>query len=376
VTGGVDVAAAGTRRLYGFNSDGTTMVQTDNNTMNRIGDVRGLLVANTGAYLVGNGTLLRISHNPFGYPQLVGAWGLNDFADTHWETCSPSDPPSCAGSSYGDGSQAGQIYDARDLDIRENVENTGNFAIYVLERRPLPGGYDYRVSVFSDEHVPASFAPQGFVIGGSSVSNQGSGAGQFNDPYGIAVDPERGRMYIADQLNHRVDVYTFGGQFLEAFGWGVDTGANQFEECTLQSGCQAGLPVAQLNNPQRVQVDPSNGDVYVSHLGGISQFSFPEPVKAPKDVLLKAKPKKVEKKDETTLTASLLPCIGTQGEPIVFEKKAGHKWKRVGSKDADANCRGKVSPKVKKTTKYRARSPETNNFQAGTSSTVKVKIRG
>ncbi|MDX6584151.1 MAG: hypothetical protein QOI10_3335 [Solirubrobacterales bacterium] len=387
VTGGVDVAAAGTRRLYGFNSDGTTMVQTDNNTMNRIGDVRGLLVANTGAYLVGNGTLLRISHNPFGYPQLVGAWGLSTHADTGWETCSPSDPPACLGSSNGDGTKAGQIYDARDLDIRENVENTGSFAIFVLERRPLPGGYDYRVSVFSDEGVPASFAPQGFVLGGSSVSNQGSGANQLSDPYGIALDVDRGRMYIADQGNHRVDVYTFGGQFLQAFGWGVDTGTNQLESCTFQSGCQAGLPVAQLNNPLRVQVDPSNGDVYVAHLGGISQFSFAgtgggdpgggggSPIKAPKDVLLKAKPKEVEKNAKTTLTASLLPCLGTRGEPIVFEKKTGDKWKRVGGQDADSNCRGKVSPKVKEPTQFRARSPETNNFYAGTSSTVKVKVQ-
>jgi hypothetical protein len=92
-------------------------------------------------------------------------------------------------------------------------------------------------------------------------------------------------------------------------------------------------------------------------------------------VLLKAKPKKVEKKAKTTLTASLLPCLGTQGEPIVFEKKSGKKWKRVGRKDADSNCRGKVSQRPKETTKYRALSAETNNFQAGASKKVKVKVR-
>lgn len=280
---GVYVAAAGTRKLYAFNAAGTSMLQTDVDTQNRIGDVRGLLVASTGAYLVGNpGTILRISTNPFGYPQLVGGWGINSHTlNSGWETCSPSQPPppACYSSGYA-GEEAGKVTGAADLDIRENVENTGNFALYVLERRPLSGGYDYRVSVFSDEGMPGSFAPQGFLIGGSSVSNAGSGANQFFDPYGIAVDanPERGRIYIADQGNHRIAVYTFGsGQFVQAFGWGVDTGANQIESCTLQSGCQAGLPVAQLNNPQRVQVDPSNGDVYVSHLGGISQFSFAAP---------------------------------------------------------------------------------------------------
>jgi len=380
-TGGVYAAANVPPALYAFNSNGTSMLQTDANTQNRIVEARGLLVASTGAYLVGAGTLLRISVNPFGYPQLVGAWGLNSHADTGWETCSLSEPPPphCYGSGNGSGAEAGQIYDARDLAIRENVENTGNFAIFVLERRPLPGNgqYDYRVSLFSDEGVEPRFAPQGFLVGGTSVSNRGPGAGQLDDPYGIALDVARGRIYIADQGNNRVAVYTFGtGQFLQAFGWGVDTGANQLASCTLQSGCQKGLTTGHLYNPVRVQVDPSNGDVYVSHVGGISQFSFADgPVKAPKDVLLIAKPKRVEKNAKTTLTASLLPCLGTQGEPIVFEKKVGDVWKRVGERAADSNCQAKVSPQVKALTTYRARSPETITFQAGTSKKVKVKVK-
>lgn len=91
-------------------------------------------------------------------------------------------------------------------------------------------------------------------------------------------------------------------------------------------------------------------------------------------MLLKAKPKEVKENANTTLTASLLPCLGTQREPIVFERKNGSEWKRVGFREADVNCRGKVTTKVKEPTRYRARSPETNNFQAGTSSTVKVKV--
>ena len=98
-------------------------------------------------------------------------------------------------------------------------------------------------------------------------------------------------------------------------------------------------------------------------------------IKAPKDVDLKAKPKKVDEKEKTTLTASLLPCSGTQGEPIEFEKKTDKGWKGIGGKTADANCRGKISPKVKATTRYRALSGETNNFQAGASATVRVKVR-
>jgi hypothetical protein len=377
VKGGVYVAAAGTRRLYAYNANGTSVLQTDANTQNRIGDVRGMVVANTGAYLVGNpGTILRISANPFGYPQLVGGWGVATNTDAGWQTCSPSQtpPPYCYGSGYS-GEELGKVTDARDLDMRENVEGTGNFALFVLERRPLSGGYDYRVSVFSDEGVAPSFAPQGFIFGGSSVSNAGSGAGQLSGPHGIALDVKRGRIYIADEGNNRVAVYTFGGQFLQAFGWGVDTGADKLEACTLQSTCQAGLTSGHLYIPRRVQVDPSNGDVYVSHIGGISQFKMKGSVKAPKDVKLQASPTKVKKNTKTTLTASLLPCKGTQGEPIVFEKKVGNKWKRAGGGKADVNCRMKISPKVKAQTTYRARSPETNDFLAGTSKAVTVEVK-
>jgi hypothetical protein len=380
-TGGVYAAAAGTRALYAFDSDGTPMLQTDANTQNRIGDTRGLVVAKTGAYLVGGGPLLRISVNPFGYPQLAGYWGLNSSANTGWETCSPSPtpPPYCYGGYYGTGAEAGQLSDPRDLDVRENVENTGNFALYVLERRPLPGNglYDYRVSVFSDEGVPTSFAPQGFLFGGSTVSNAGPGANQLNDPYGIAVDAKRGRIYIADQGNNRVAVYTFGGTFLEAFGWGVDTGANKLQECSFLSRCQAGLTTGALYNPLRVQVDPSNGDLFVSAIGGISEFSFPDgPVRAPKEVDLEAKPKAVKKNDFTILTASLLPCNGTQGEPVVFEKKDGKDWTQVGGKkSADRNCRAKLGTKIKQKTTFRAKSPQTQLYKASVSDPVTVKVK-
>ncbi len=270
--GQVFVAAAGTRALYAYSAGGTLLFQTDLNTRNRIGDVRGMLAASSGAYLVGNpGTILRISLNPFGYPQLVAGWGVYSNDDVGWETCSPSPtpPPYCYGSGYS-GEELGKVTAAVDLAMRQNVENTGSFALFVLERRYLAGSEPgYRVSVFSDEQVPTSFAPQGFLFG----SLRGTGAGQLDDPYGIALDVERGRVYIADQGNNRVAVYAFQtGIFQRAFGWGVDTGANQLETCTPQSGCQKGLAATPLHNPVRVQVDPSNGDLYVSYLGGISQF--------------------------------------------------------------------------------------------------------
>jgi hypothetical protein len=43
-------------------------------------------------------------------------------------------------------------------------------------------------------------------------STQGDGAGQFNTPYGIAVD-NNGKIYVADSNNHRVQIFTASGTY-------------------------------------------------------------------------------------------------------------------------------------------------------------------
>jgi hypothetical protein len=107
----------------------------------------------------------------------------------------------------------------------------------------------------------------------------GSGAGQcaplgeheLNTLRGLAVDHETGRLYVADKNNNRIDVFAEDGEFILAFGWGVDTGAAELESCTTASGCQAGIAgsgAGQLDRPTRVAVDndaasPGHHDVYV-----------------------------------------------------------------------------------------------------------------
>jgi NHL repeat len=89
----------------------------------------------------------------------------------------------------------------------------------------------------------------------------GSGAGQCSQPRGVAVDFETGHLYVADQGNNRVDVFKASGpsgEFLFAFGWGVDTGAEELQTCTTASGCQAGLSgsgAGQFTAPTRIAVD-------------------------------------------------------------------------------------------------------------------------
>ncbi len=73
----------------------------------------------------------------------------------------------------------------------------------------------------------------------------GTQAGQLGGgPQGIAVDQVTGSVYVSDQANNRVDIFSATGVFEGAFGWGVRAGDGEstgFDFCTTATGCQAGV---------------------------------------------------------------------------------------------------------------------------------------
>lgn len=83
------------------------------------------------------------------------------------------------------------------------------------------------------------------VVGGE----QGSGPGQFNHPRGVAVGQD-GWVYVADSMNHRIQVLDADGNFL--FEWGA------FE--VGERGQAAG---GNFNQPWGIDVGP-DGNVYVA----------------------------------------------------------------------------------------------------------------
>jgi hypothetical protein len=52
-------------------------------------------------------------------------------------------------------------------------------------------------------------------------SEVGAGAGEMNHPAGVAASPVSGDVYVADDINARIDEFTAWGEFVRAFGWGV-----------------------------------------------------------------------------------------------------------------------------------------------------------
>ena len=56
-----------------------------------------------------------------------------------------------------------------------------------------------------------------FLFFGDSFGSYGSGDGQFCDPKGVAFD-STGKVYVADEGNHRIQVFTAEGRYLRQFG--------------------------------------------------------------------------------------------------------------------------------------------------------------
>ncbi len=104
----------------------------------------------------------------------------------------------------------------------------------------------------------------------SQFGSEGEGAGQLSAPRGVAVDRTSGDVFLADQMNERVDRFAPEGEFKLAWGWGVADGTTAaFQTC--MATCFAGVPgpgAGQFRFPQGVAVDNSSnpslhGDVYV-----------------------------------------------------------------------------------------------------------------
>jgi hypothetical protein len=102
------------------------------------------------------------------------------------------------------------------------------------------------------------------TVTGCQNGSQNGGAGEMQSADGIAA-ASNGDLYVTEFSDHRVSQFTASGDFVRAWGWGVDTGTSVFETCTTASGCQTGLPgsgLGQMTSPNSVAV--SSGEVYIT----------------------------------------------------------------------------------------------------------------
>jgi len=91
-------------------------------------------------------------------------------------------------------------------------------SIYVVDQ-----GYNRIVKLSPDRDVLASWG------------SKGNGAGEFNNPTSVVVDPATNKVYVADPRNKRIQVFDSNGKFLAKWSvpqWGQPVG---FEDLSIDS---------------------------------------------------------------------------------------------------------------------------------------------
>jgi DNA-binding beta-propeller fold protein YncE len=108
---------------------------------------------------------------------------------------------------------------------------------------PEPGFYGpRRIAIGPDDSIYVvdqgrnrivKFSPDGEVL--TTWGTTGTGDGQFNDHTSVAVDPKTNKVYVADPINRRIQVFDSNGKFLAKWSvpeWGQPVG---FEDLAIDS---------------------------------------------------------------------------------------------------------------------------------------------
>ena len=161
--------------------------------------------------------------------------------------------------------RAGNIYvaDARNHCVQKLAPDG---ALVVEWKGPEPGIYGpRRIAIGPDDSIYVvdqgrarivKFGRDGQVL--TVWGTKGTGDGQFDDPTSVSVDANASKVYVADPINRRIQVFSSNGQFLAKWvvpEWGQPHG---FEDVAIDS--EAGRLYASSAHMNAVLVFDSKGN--------------------------------------------------------------------------------------------------------------------
>ncbi|ELR25292.1 NHL repeat-containing protein [Acanthamoeba castellanii str. Neff] len=164
----------------------------------------------------------------------------------------------------GEGSALGRFYHPRGVATLA-VGGGGRLVVLVADRD------NHRVQVFDD---------QGRVQ--SAFGTQGRRHGQLEQPWGVAVDPQRGHaVFVSDSGNHRVQAFDLQGNHLHSFGAQGDQPGQLQQPCGIAVDRRRGLVWVADTDNHRVQVFDGQGRFLRGFGGegaGEGRFQFPRDI--------------------------------------------------------------------------------------------------
>ena len=105
-----------------------------------------------------------------------------------------------------------------------------------------------------------------------SFGRKGENGGEFNCPYGIAIDKDR-NIFVADSNNHRIQIFSWEGRHLGSFGGQGSLGSQLFDPRGLSLDSTGNVIVADSGN-KLIKIFTPDGK-FVMKIGEQGSFSFP-----------------------------------------------------------------------------------------------------
>ena len=191
----------------------------------------------------------------------------------------------------------------------------GDGQFYNAEGIAVDGAWNVYVTDWGRERVQKFTSNGGFLLylgTEGTGAGRGTGDGQFHNPKGISVD-RAGNVYVAEPINHRVQVFDSNGRFQRK--WGSEGSGN-----------------GQFDRPRYVAVDGA-WNVYVSDSGNhrVQVFAPVRPSPSPPVPISPPSP-------------ASTPTPGTFEELSSVEKSLVGLWFRSQAATETTNCRTRFVP--------------------------------
>jgi hypothetical protein len=250
---------------------------------------------------------------------------------------------------------------------------------------PGPGGSLFISEQYGNRVTTLIPSGAGVTYGTTIGHGPGTAAGELDAPLAIAHQATTNYVYVSEQGNRRISVFTAAGGYVASFGYGVLDGTNTIQVCGVGIGaCRAGnvgTSWGRLDflDGQLYAYMSSNGTIEVFDVGGPPGTVTPPPALpvVVEKVRIKASSTKIKKGKKVTLTATVSPTTNCATRKVLFQVQDGRKWNKVKTINVDKKkCTASVKKRVTKKHVYRAvLINSTNAATLAYSSKVTVKVK-